>query len=152
MDNYVRLGDIIYGLINTNIVDPCFDLYANIIQIKTVPSNVAIGYDNTYITPMKMQIATILCGFADGYPTILSNRFFVKIKDTYFPIVGKISMNYITIGIPIELDIHLSDRVCLISSDPNSLISLEKLSKISNIPPYELTCRFNIISNKTYIE
>src|SRR5207253_6942214 len=42
--------------------------------IRDMPAGHGISYGRTFITPSKMRVATLSCGYADGYPRHLSNR------------------------------------------------------------------------------
>ena len=80
------------------------DLEAPIIQISNVRKGESIGYDAVYIAPHDMQIATIECGYADGYlrygekNTPRKTRH-VLIDDQIAPLVGRISMDVIIVDI-----------------------------------------------------
>lgn len=143
IDNYIRPGDLIYGFSNHRDMHSCVELYAPIIQIKTVPKNTSIGYGRGYITPNETKIITILFGYGDGYPKELSNKSWAMINQKIYPIVGIISMNYITISVPVEDHVSLNDIVTLLSSDKKSPIHLLHLSNLANIEPCEFCCRLD---------
>lgn len=150
LDNYIRPGDLIYGFSNHPDMQSCVELYVPIIQIKTVPKNTPIGYSCSYVTPNETKIVTVLFGYADGYPKELSNKSWAMINKKIYPIVGLISMNYITISVPVEDPVALDDKVTLISSVKNSPIYLLYLSSLANIEPCEFCCRMDKTINKEY--
>ena len=74
-------------------------LKAKIIQIKEISKNSYIGYNQTYRTNKKVIIAVIGMGYADGIPRLLSNKGKVYHKNEEFNIIGRISMDSLTIDI-----------------------------------------------------
>lgn len=78
---------------------PALKAYAQVLQIKEIPQGSSIGYDATFIAPRASRIATIGVGYADGYFRSLSNRGEVYFEGCKLPIVGRISMDLMTIDI-----------------------------------------------------
>ncbi len=74
-------------------------LIAPIIQLQELLPENYIGYNMTYKTERKSIIATLPLGYADGYPRALSNRGEVYIDKYKAPIVGRISMDLLTIDV-----------------------------------------------------
>ncbi len=102
--NMIRPGIGIYGGNNNNKLlinnlKPVVQLSAKIIQIKTINKNEYIGYNQTYKTKKQIKIAIIGIGYADGIPRHLGNKGFVYYKNNKFKILGRISMDSITIDI-----------------------------------------------------
>lgn len=142
-ESHLRIGLGLYGLSNTDAehhLRPCLSLKCEILRIKDVPPGTPIGYGRTYVTPGYMKILTLGCGYADGYRREFSNKAFVEVEHQEFPIVGRVSMDFLTIGLPINTMINHSSLVTLISDDPKSKLSLKTLSRIAGILPYEITC------------
>jgi len=78
---------------------PVLKAYAQILQINEVERGESIGYDATYITTRATRIAIIGVGYGDGYLRSLSNRGEVYFKGQRLPIIGRVSMDVITIDI-----------------------------------------------------
>lgn len=142
-DNFIRCGEYLYGLGKTDLFQPCVEIVTQIIQIQKVDAKQYVGYNNTYVTEKQIQIATILGGYGDGLHSSWSNCSYVRINHKYYSIVGKCSMNYMSVAIDNNDFVSLDDPVYLISADPNSLISLENVSKRLSLPPYEVICMFH---------
>ncbi len=91
-------------------------LESRILQLREIDSPMTVGYGATYRATGPRRIATIAVGYADGYLRSLSNEgsaFFANIR---VPVVGRVSMDYITLdvsGIPAG-HIRPGDRVELI--------------------------------------
>ena len=102
--NMIRPGIGLYGGNNgskdlkknlKNVVE----LKAKIIQIKEINKNEFVGYNQTYKIRKKSRIAIIGIGYADGIPRSLSNNGLVYLNKSKFKIIGRISMDSLTIDI-----------------------------------------------------
>ncbi len=80
-------------------VNAIVKLKAKILQIKYINKDEFIGYNQTYKTKKKTKIAILGIGYADGIYRILSNNGCVYFKKQTFKIIGRISMDSITIDI-----------------------------------------------------
>ncbi len=101
--NLVRPGISLYGgHYNTkmkNIIKPVIKLKAKVLQIKHLKKNEYVGYNQTYKTKKITSIAILGIGYADGISRVLSNKGFVYYKNKKFKIIGRISMDSLTIDI-----------------------------------------------------
>lgn len=78
---------------------PVMKAYAQILQINDIARGDSVGYDATFIASRASQIATIGVGYADGYLRTLSDRGEIYVAGVKAPIVGRISMDLLTIDI-----------------------------------------------------
>ena len=93
---------------------------SKILQIKDVSKNEYIGYNQTYKTYKKIKIAIIGIGYADGISRLLSNNGKLYYKDFSYNIIGRISMDSITIDISKSSQkIKTGDYMYLINKDNN---------------------------------
>ena len=101
--NLVRPGISLYGgHYNTKmkkIVKPVIKLKARVLQIKHLKKNEYVGYNQTFKTKKITSIAILGIGYADGISRVLSNKGFVYYKYKKFRIIGRISMDSLTIDI-----------------------------------------------------
>ena len=99
----LRPGISLYGgHYNTKLkkyIKPVIKLKAKILQIKQILKNEYIGYNQTYKTKKSIWIAVIGIGYGDGISRMLNNKGFVYYKNHKFRILGRISMDSITIDI-----------------------------------------------------
>lgn len=101
--NLARPGIALYGgnplPDQTNPMSNVVKLEAPIIQIHEIQKNKTVGYCATYEAKPGDIIATIPLGYADGILRALSNRGKVFAEGYELPIVGRISMDLVTIKI-----------------------------------------------------
>ncbi len=72
---------------------------ARILQHRTALAGDAVGYNGTHILERDSRIATVGVGYADGYPRSLGDRAQVEIAGHLAPVVGRVSMDSITIDV-----------------------------------------------------
>lgn len=82
-----------------NPMEPVVRLDVAVIQTRTVPAGARVGYGATYVAQTEMRLATIAAGYADGLPRSLSDSGAVYYNGVRLPIVGRVSMDSITIDI-----------------------------------------------------
>ena len=100
----IRPGISLYGGNNKNEllnrkIKPIIKLSGKIIQIKEINKNEYIGYNQTFRTNKKIKVAILGVGYADGIPRKLSNKGLVFYKKERYKILGRISMDSLTIDI-----------------------------------------------------
>jgi len=99
----IRPGIALYGgHYNTRIkkyIKPVVKLKAKVLQIKNLEKNEFVGYNQTYKTSKASTIAILGIGYADGVSRVLSNKGHVFYKKRKFKIIGRISMDTITVDI-----------------------------------------------------
>ena len=98
-----RPGSALYGVNPTphkdNPMHNVINLDSKIIQINSYKKGEYIGYSSSYKLNHDSVIATIPIGYADGYLRSLSNNSYVYINGNKAPLVGRVSMDLITIDI-----------------------------------------------------
>lgn len=99
----VRPGIALYGGKPTsaehNPMRQVIKLTAKILQVREIDTPRTVGYGATHSLPAGSRLATVGIGYADGYPRALSNVGFASIGGTLVPVVGRVSMDLITLDI-----------------------------------------------------
>ncbi|HSX76905.1 MAG TPA: alanine racemase, partial [Shinella sp.] len=70
-----------------------------VVQVRTVPAGTRVGYGAAHVTAGSARLATIAAGYADGLPRSLSGRGAAYCDGVRLPIVGRVSMDSITIDV-----------------------------------------------------
>lgn len=98
-----RPGYAVYGGNPTpgkaNPMAPVVTLRARIIQVREVAAGETIGYGASFTAERPSRIATIPVGYADGYLRSLSGVGVVGLAGTTVPVVGRVSMDLVTLDI-----------------------------------------------------
>ncbi len=98
-----RPGVALYGVNPTpgeaNPMAEVVRLQGKIVQVRDVDSSQTVGYGASHRVVATGRIATVPVGYADGYPRSLSNQGFAAIGDVRVPLVGRVSMDLITLDV-----------------------------------------------------
>ena len=70
-----------------------------VIQTRDLIPGESVGYGNTWTTDIAATIATLSGGYADGLIRALSNGATLWADDTACPLIGRVSMDLITVDI-----------------------------------------------------
>ena len=131
-----RSGGALFGTIVNKNLKNIINFKSRILQIKEINSNHEFfGYNATFQSKQKKRIAILGCGYADGYPRVLSNKSFAFFKKK-LPILGSISMDYMTVDVTDlnRMEINVGDFIELIGDN----ISINEIAEKSNTIPYEI--------------
>ncbi len=132
-----------------NPMQPVISLQARVIQCRTVPADTLVGYGGSYITKAETRIATIAVGYADGWPRHLSNQGSAFYDDTRLPIIGRVSMDSITLDISAlpEGTLKLGSLVELIGKHQ----TLEQVARDAGTISYEILTGLGHRYQRNYI-
>lgn len=96
----VRPGAALFGIApvaGPNPMESVVRLQAPVIQVREIAAGAAVGYGHTWRAGEPARIATLGIGYADGLPRSLSNRGAARLGAQRLPLVGRISMDSITL-------------------------------------------------------
>ncbi|MFQ6017582.1 MAG: alanine racemase [Kiloniellaceae bacterium] len=98
-----RPGVALYGVNPTpgrpNPMTQVVRLQGRILQVRDVDAPQTVGYGATHRATGPTRIATVAVGYADGYLRSLSNRGSAWIGDHRVSVVGRVSMDLITLDV-----------------------------------------------------
>jgi alanine racemase len=142
----VRPGISLYGI--DPLCRPCIDRplrpvlrwTAPVIGIRDVPAGTTLGYGQTFTAPSRMRVGLLPVGYADGYRRHFSNRARVLVHGKPAAVLGRISMDFMTIDLTQVPQALLGDEAVLLDSDPLSPVSVYKLADWAQTIPYEILC------------
>lgn len=134
----IRPGIALYGGNPTpNDINPMqsvVQITSKILQIRNIDTPQTVGYGATYKLEAGSKIATLPVGYADGYFRSLSNKSYCAIASKKVPVVGRVSMDLITVDITSIKDIEVGDEVEIIGDT----ITLQDLANNSGTIDYEI--------------
>ena len=116
-----RSGCALYGVNPTpaleNPMKQVISLRSRILDIHVIDSRRAVGYGAACILPKGSKIATLPIGYADGFLRSLSNKGFCFVSGRKVPIIGRVSMDLITIDVSGVENINIGDEVEIIGDN-----------------------------------
>ena len=151
--DYVRPGIMLYGSspfsdakYQKNLI-PAMTLSSDLISIKNLKKGQEIGYGARFICPHDMQIGVVAIGYADGYSRHAKDGTPVYINDTRTRVVGRVSMDMITIDITDVPHPEIGDRVELFGEN----VSVDEVAEYCNTISYEIFTKITRRVYKAYI-
>jgi len=150
--NLVRLGILLYGMspFTCTALPPhssflrssqaVLSWRTRVVYLRSVAAGTEVGYGHTYVTPCPTVLATLPVGYYDGYLRVYSNNADVLVRGRRAPVVGRVSMDYITVDVGDIPGVALGDVATLIGRDGDECIRAEELAERRGTIPYEVTC------------
>jgi alanine racemase len=142
--DFARVGIALYGAepldASSPRLAPVMRWRTAIGRLKELPAGHAIGYGTTFHTTRASRIATLPVGYADGYRRGLSGRGEVLVRGKRAPVVGRVSMDLVTIDITDVPDVAVGDEVVLIGRQGVHEIAAEELAAKLDTISYEVFC------------
>ena len=104
---------------------------ARILQIRMLQAGDPVGYNGTFNCKQTTRVATVAIGYADGYRRAFSNVGACTFEGARLPILGRVSMDLITIDVGNALDLSEGDWVDI-------EYDLQNAAHTSGLSQYEL--------------
>ncbi|MBM3483213.1 MAG: alanine racemase [Alphaproteobacteria bacterium] len=149
-----RPGVALYGVNPTpdapNPMAEVVRLTAKILQVRRVDRGETVGYGATARLTRPSRVAVIPIGYADGLPRSASNRASARIGGISVPVIGRVSMDLIT------LDVTDVPDALAVPGATVSLIgdgqSIEALAEAAGTIPYEILTSLGARYERRYHE
>jgi len=113
-----RPGCALYGINPTpgapNPMRQVMRLDIPVLQIRDIAAGESVGYRASWRAPRASRIATIAAGYADGYLRSLSGRASADHGGRPVPLVGRVSMDLITLDVTDRPEITEASHITLI--------------------------------------
>lgn len=144
--NMVRPGIMLYGVSpfpkqngRACGLKPVMHFLSAISAIHHYPANAYVGYGATWKTAKPSIIGVVAAGYGDGYPRHIQANTMVWVDGYFAPIVGRVSMDMLTVD--------LSDCPGIVLGSPVELwgqhVPVELVAASAGTLAYELLCHFS---------
>ena len=146
----VRAGISLYGYppVETGVdVRPCMRWEARVSHVKTLPPLSPVSYGRTFRTERETRVATVTCGYADGYHRTAGPGAWVLIRGKRAKIIGRVCMDQMMADVTDIAGVVPGDTVTLMGKDGNEEITAEDLAAWSGTISYEI-----LLSSCTRVE
>ena len=146
-----RPGCALYGINPTpgapNPMRQVLRLEAPVLQIRDIPAGASVGYGASFVAARPSRIATIAVGYADGYLRSLSGQGGAAYRGLILPMVGRVSMDLITLDVTDAPGLVLGDTVTLIGG---AAPSPDDLAARAGTIGYEILTSFGARYRRAY--
>jgi alanine racemase len=119
-------------------------------EIKTLPKGSRIGYDLTEMLNKESRIAIVPIGYWHGYPRSLSSIGKVIVREKECRVLGRVSMDMLTIDVSDVKNIRVGDEVIVKGDDGAVLTSAEGIANLTDTSWYEVVTRLNPLIKRIY--
>jgi len=121
-----------------NLMQAAAVLTARVLQVRRIDLGESVGYAATFHAKRPSMIATIALGYADGIPRTLSNQGVAAIGGARVPVVGRVSMDLMTLDVSeLPTPPQVGDTVELLGDT----ISLGEVAERAATNEYEILTR-----------
>jgi alanine racemase len=139
----VRCGLPVYGyspLVPTADLDlrPALAWKARVLQTYDLRSGDRLGYGGTYQAEGARRTATVSVGYADGYPRSLSNRGELLVRGQRARVVGRVSMDFLSVDVSDVDGVEVGDEVVVIGRQGGEVITADDLATSLDTIAYEV--------------
>jgi len=143
ISEWVRPGIMLYGI--SPFADktskdfglrPVMQLHSKLIAIKTLQKGDSVGYGTDYQCQQTTRLGIVAIGYGDGYPRSAKTGTPVLIHQQRVPLIGRVSMDIITVDLNTCPAAQIGDTVTLWGND----LAIEIIANHANTIPYTLVC------------
>lgn len=137
----VRAGISMYGCppVETDMpLQPVMDWRTAVTYVKTVQPGDKISYGCTFTADRPMKLATVACGYGDGYHRAATGRAQVIIRGRRVPVVGRICMDQMMADVTGIDGVEPGDEAVLIGTQGSECITADELAAWSGTISYEV--------------
>lgn len=140
---WIRPGLMMYGISPlenhqplAQPLQPVMTLHSSLISVRDIKEGDTIGYGATWQAPKDTRIGVVAIGYGDGYPRHAQNGTPVLVNGRIVPLVGRVSMDMITVDLGADANDIVGDCVELWGKQ----LSVTEIAKFSGTIAYELLC------------
>lgn len=141
--DWVRPGLMLYGAsplpgqVGADLgLQAVLTLQSRLIAVREYAAGEPIGYAQTWRTPERMKIGVVAVGYADGVHRSLPSGTPLIIGGVRVPLVGRVSMDMVTVDLRLAPSAAVGDAVTLWGA----ALPAEEIAGYANTLAYELFC------------
>lgn len=145
-NNWVRPGIMLFGAsplrgrrASELGLRPAMSFETRLISVKPVPKGQRVGYGGYWVAPRNSVLGVAAAGYADGYPWHVGAGTTVRVRDCLAPVVGRVSMDMLTIDLTDVPGAGAGDGVVLWGDGP----TVEEVAGAARTIPWTLMTGIN---------
>ncbi len=143
LTDWVRPGVMLYGISpfpghtgSEHGLKPIMEFHSRLIAVKSVHSGETVGYAGSWHCQQATTLGVVAVGYGDGYPRHAAMGTPVLVNGQRVPLIGRVSMDMITVDLAEQPNAKPGDPVTLWGND----LPVEEIAEHCNTIPYTLVC------------
>lgn len=143
-EDWVRPGIMLYGASpfrkkkgQDYHLKPVMSLSSALIAIHKIVKGDKVGYGGVFHAPRDMLLGVVGIGYGDGYPQYTQEGTPILVNGKVCPLVGRVSMDMLTVDISRQPQAKVGDPVILWGKD----LPVEQVAENNHTSAYELLTR-----------
>jgi alanine racemase len=142
----VRCGVAVYGLDpfqeepELRGLEQAITLHSYVAAVRPFETGASAGYGRAWSASGPTFVGTLPIGYGDGWRREFSNNADVLIGGRRYPVVGRVSMDNITVDLGPDTEVEPGAKATLIGRDGDERITVEELAKRIDTINYDVTC------------
>ncbi|NOT10775.1 MAG: alanine racemase [Methylococcaceae bacterium] len=140
---WVRPGVMLYGispfpeLVGSQLdLKPVMSLHSRLIAVKPIEKGDTVGYGGSWRCEKSTLLGVVAIGYGDGYPRYASPGTPVFVNGKRVPLIGRVSMDMITVDLETQPLAKPGDPVILWGEH----LPVEEIAHCAGTIPYTLVC------------
>jgi alanine racemase len=141
--DWVRPGVMLYGISpfpdsagEQLGLKPIMGLHSRLIAVKPIAKGDKVGYSGTWVCEKPTTLGVVAIGYGDGYPRYAKAGTPVLVNGRRVPLIGRVSMDMITIDLETQPKAKPGDPVTLWGDG----LAVEEIALCADTIPYTLVC------------
>ena len=116
-------------------------LSSRLLAVQQLAAGDTVGYGSSFVADKPMRIGIVACGYADGYPRQCSTGTPVLVNGVRTRLVGRVSMDMITVDLAGLPDAGFGSEVTLWGrSARGPVLPIDEVAQAGSTVGYELMC------------
>jgi alanine racemase len=138
--DWARPGILLYGAdpmpAEGNGLRAVMTLESAVMAVREIAPGEALGYDGRFVAARPTRVGLVAMGYADGYPRVVPDGTPVAVEGRASRIIGRVSMDMLTIDLTELPDAGLGSRVELWGNQ----VPVNRIAQAAGTISYELLC------------
>jgi alanine racemase len=138
--DWSRPGILLYGADpmpgDPNGLRPAMTLESAVMAVREIPAGAPLGYGARFHAERPTRVGLVALGYADGYPRVVPDGTPVAVDGLRTRLIGRVSMDMLTIDLTDLPDAALGSRVELWGAN----IPVNRVAEAAGTIAYELLC------------
>lgn len=153
----VRSGIAVYGihpdpaLAERLELEPAMSFRTRVGFTKTLAAGESVSYGQRYVMPAEGRVASIPCGYADGFRRALTNQGEVLIRGRRYRVAGTVTMDHLMVDAGAD-ELAAGDEVTILGRQGAEAITAQEVAARLGTIPYEVVCGISARVPRLYVE